>query len=316
MQKSIVITTQVKRGEIINNFADIRAQVAAKVAPYMGLIFGDDDIRDAKGTLAELRKMRSAIEDKRKAIKKQWNEPYDEFEKEVRQITEIIDGPIGEIDAQIKDYEERRRLAKREECEAIVSAVVESIEDEGERDFVKACSIVFDERWLNATTATTQVEKDVQAQVDKILADSRTITEVCEDDDMLTELLVEYQGSKDLAGVLMKRKRLVEQRDAAERLRASRQAEAEIKKAMAAPVELKYQEKELPATGSFEHLVSGADAPKKIKMAFVLEGTLEQLKTALGYVRTTDGVTVTRLYKHGSGSGEYWDDGSAEAKEA
>jgi len=315
MQKSIVITTQVKRGEIINNFADIRAQVAAKVAPYMGLIFGDDDIRDAKGTLAELRKMRSAIEDKRKAIKKQWNEPYDEFEKEVRQITEIIDGPIGEIDAQIKDYEERRRLAKREECEAIVSAVVESIEDEGERDFVKACSIVFDERWLNATTATTQVEKDVTAQVEKILADSRTITEVCEDDDMLTELLVEYQGSKDLAGVLMKRKRLVEQRDAAERLRASRQAEAEIKKAMAAPVEPQYQKTD-GAADVKQFARPEAEAPKMIKMAFVLEGTLEQLKTALGYVRTTDGVTVTRLYKHGSGSGEYWDDGSADVKEA
>ena len=105
-EKSIVISAEVKRGEIINNFAAIKAQVAAKVAPYMGLVFGDEDIRDAKSTVAELRKMRTAIEDKRKAIKKQWNEPYAAFEDEVKQITAIIDEPIEEIDTQIKSFEE------------------------------------------------------------------------------------------------------------------------------------------------------------------------------------------------------------------
>lgn len=294
-EKSIVISAEVKRGEIINNFAAIKAQVAAKVAPYMGLVFCDEDIRDAKSTVAELRKMRTAIEDKRKAIKKQWNEPYAAFEDEVKQITAIIDEPIEEIDTQIKSFEERRKLEKRDECNAVVDSLVDVIEQDGDRDFVKACGIVFDERWLNATTAISQVEKDVTAQIDKILTDAKTITEVCEGDDLLTELLVEYQSSRDLPTVLLKRKRMVEQREAAERLAALRKSESDAKKS----------EAEIDALPQAE---PQKETQKTMRMAFVLEGPLDQLKAALSYVRSTDGITVTRLYRHGTDQNEFWND--------
>lgn len=294
-EKSIVISAEVKRGEIINNFAAIKAQVAAKVAPYMGLVFSDEDIRDAKSTVAELRKMRTAIDDKRKAIKKQWNEPYAAFEDEVKQITAIIDEPIEEIDTQIKSFEERRKLEKRDECNAVVDSLVDVIEQDGDRDFVKACGIVFDERWLNATTAISQVEKDVTAQIDKILTDAKTITEVCEGDDLLTELLVEYQSSRDLPTVLLKRKRMVEQREAAERLAALRKSESDAKKS----------EAEIDALPQAE---PQKETQKTMRMAFVLEGPLDQLKAALSYVRSTDGITVTRLYRHGTDQNEFWND--------
>jgi hypothetical protein len=314
-EKSIVISAEVKRGEIINNFAAIKAQVDAKVRPYLGLIFGDNEIRDAKATVAELRKMRSAVEDKRKAIKKQWNEPYEQFEGEVRQITEIIDKPIAEIDSQIKDYEERRKLAKREECEAIVESVVGSIKDQNEHDFVLVCGIVFDERWLNATTAASQVEKDVQAQIDKILSDSRTITEVCEGDELLTELLVEYQICKDLNVVLMKRKRMVEQREAAERLLATRVAEQEAARVASqdeAGMEEPVEKAEIPAA-------PGTIPKRRIRAGFVLEGTADDLMVALGYVRMSNSVGVTRLYEHVASTGLcYWTDdkGGSERMEA
>lgn len=295
-EKSIVISAEVKHGEIINNFAAIKAQVAAKVAPYMGLVFGDENIKDAKSTVAELRKMRTAIEDKRRAIKKQWNEPYTAFEDEVRQITAIIDEPIEEIDTQIKCFEERRKLEKRDECDAVVDSLVDAIEQAGDRAFVKACGIVFDERWLNATTAISQVEKDVSAQIDKILTDAKTITEVCEADDLLTELLVEYQSSRDLPTVLLKRKRMVEQREAAERLAALRKSESEAKKA----------EAEIVATLPQAELQK--ETQKTMRMAFVLEGPLDQLKAALSYVRSTDGITVSRLYRHGTDQNEFWND--------
>lgn len=303
-EKSIVISAEVKRGEIINNFAAIKAQVAAKVAPYMGLVFGDENIKDAKSTVAELRKMRTAIEDKRRAIKKQWNEPYTAFEDEVRQITAIIDEPIEEIDTQIKSFEERRKLEKRDECDAVVDSLVDAIEQAGDRAFVKACGIVFDERWLNATTAISQVEKDVSAQIDKILTDAKTITEVCEGDDLLTELLVEYQSSRDLPTVLLKRKRMVEQHEAAERLAALRKSESDAKKAV----------DDLNNTALETTTIVSADMaearyqPRSVRMAFVLEGPLDQLKAALSYVRSTDGITVARLYRHGTHQNEFWND--------
>lgn len=309
-QKSIIITAEVKQGEIINNFGAIKAQVAAKVAPYMGLIFQDDDIKDAKNTLADLRKMRTVIEDKRKAIKKQWNQPYDAFEKEVKQITSIIDQPIGEIDAQIKDFEERRKQAKRKECDDLIDTIISYIEYDDERDFVKACSIVFDERWMNATVSINQVQKDIEDQIDKILADAKTITEVCEGDDMLTDLLVEYQYSKDLSAVLMKRKRMVEQKEAATRLAEARKAEQAARKAEQeaqdaskvvdtpmAEAEQKETPQAQPETNEVIHHPS---------IAFVVVGPVDSLKALVAELKAHKDLDVRRLYKRFSHGFAHW----------
>lgn len=307
-EKNIIITAEVKQGEIINNFSAIKAQVAAKVAPYMGLIFQDEDIKDAKTTLADLRKMRTVIEDKRKAIKKQWNEPYDAFEKEVKQITSLIDQPIGEIDSQIKDFEERRKQDKRKECDALIDTILEEIEADDDRDFVKACSIVFDERWLNATTALSQVQKDVEAQIDKIFADAKTITEVCEEDELLTELLVSYQSSKDLSAVLMMRKRMVEQREAASRLAETRKAQQEALRAKQTE-----ETKETPWTKPVEQTelpqaqpeTQASPAPS---IAFVVEGPVESLKALVAHLKAQEELEVRRLYRHTAHGFAHWEE--------
>jgi hypothetical protein len=256
--------------------------------------------------------MRTVIEDKRKAIKKQWNEPYDAFEKEVKQITSIIDQPIGEIDAQIKDYEERRKQAKREECEALVDTIIGEIEADDDRDFVKACSIVFDERWLNATTALSQVQKDVEAQIDKILSDAKTITEVCEGDEMLTELLVAYQDSKDLSLVLMKRKRMVEQKEAAARLAETRKAQQEALRAQQEAEEAKQTEepKEAPWTRPVvqTELPTAQPPTNGASIAFVVEGPVDSLKALVAELKAHKDLEVRRLYRRTSHGFAHWEE--------
>jgi hypothetical protein len=300
--KNIIITTEVRQGEIINNFAAIKAQVEAKIAPFMGLVFQDENIKDAKATLADLRKMRTVIEEKRKAVKKQWLEPYETFEKEVRQITEIIDRPIVEIDAQIKDYEERRKQAAREECEALIDTIIDEIESDDDRDFVKACSIVFDERWLNATTAISQVEKDVRAQIDKILADAKTIMEVCEGDEILTDLLIDYQNTRDLAAVLMKRKRIIEQREAAARLADARRAQQEALESKQAE---KVQINQVPEQNAPGQAQIRSD---RTCIAFAVAGTVEALKALVTELNGKKELAVRRLYKKTYNGKVHWEE--------
>lgn len=314
-EKNIVITTEVKQGEIINNFAAIKDQVEKKIAPYMGLVFGDDDIKDAKTTLADLRKMRTTIEDKRKSIKKQWNEPYVAFENQVKEITEIIDRPIAQIDEQVKDYEARRKEKKRNEVDGMIDKIISEIEDDGDREFVLACGITGDERWLNATTALSQVEKDVTAQIERILNDSATITEVCEGDDMLTDLLVDYQNSKDLSAVLRRRKELLDRRESARKMKeaqearrameeASRKAQKEAEEAettVAPPAE--------PEAPQVPEEAPAANTRKQpdIRTAFVLQGSLEDLQKALGALREMENITITRLFEHSDNERpSYW----------
>lgn len=311
MEKNIVITTEIKQGEIINNFDAIKAQIAKRIEPYMGLVFGDDDIRDAKSTLAELRKMRATIEDKRKSIKKQWNEPYVQFENQVKEITEIIDRPIVEIDEQVKAYEERRKDQKLGEVNELIDKIISEIEDDDKREFVLACGITNDERWLNATTALSQVEKDVIAQVEKIISDSATITEVCDGDDMLTDLLVDYQTSKDLSAVLRRRKELLERRESARKMKEAQEARKALEDAS------RKAQEEAVAPEPIVEPPTEQDIPQtpykapagnvEIRTAFVLKGSFENLQKVLGTLRGYENITITRLFEHSDNErSSYW----------
>ena len=314
VEKSIIISAEVqKEGFIAHNFDAIKSAVEDKIKPYMGLIFQDEDIRDAKGTLADLRKMRTSIEDKRKAIKKQWNQPYDEFEAKVKEIVAVIDKPIAEIDDQVKDYQARKKEEKKTECEGIIEGILASIDDDNDREFVTACGVTFDERWLNATTAISQVEKDVFDQVKKILGDASSIADVCEGDEMLTDLLVDYKRSKDLSAVLRRRKDILEARAAAKK----RKEEQEAKKA--AEAERKAQELNETSTSTEdtpvpENVSQGPDeapveqeAPSRLNLAFSLEGTSGDLADIMAIIRSKTDVRVTRLYGHVDAEGSsFW----------
>ena len=99
-------------GTIDDNFEELKVAVAKKVMKYQGLVFADEDIKDAKSTKAELKKMIDTIEDNRKAIKRKWNDPYVEFEKKVKEVIALIERPMLDIDVQIRDFEERRKAEK------------------------------------------------------------------------------------------------------------------------------------------------------------------------------------------------------------
>jgi hypothetical protein len=59
-----------------------------------------------------------------------------------------------------------------------------------------------------------------------MIRDINSIQDICEGDEMLPTLLVEYQRTKDLAGTLQKRKTLLAQREAVKKM----QEEADAKK--------------------------------------------------------------------------------------
>lgn len=73
--------------------------------------------QEAKKDRASLNKLRSAFEDERKRIKKLYMDPYNRFEKQVKEVIALIDEPIRLIDAQIKEVEENKKLQKRKDIE-------------------------------------------------------------------------------------------------------------------------------------------------------------------------------------------------------
>ena len=95
------------------NFEELKGQLAESLALYTGLVVTEDGIKGAKEDRAKLNKLREALENKRKEVKRECMAPYTDFEAKVKELVGLIDQPIAAIDAQLKEYEEKRRADKR-----------------------------------------------------------------------------------------------------------------------------------------------------------------------------------------------------------
>ena len=230
-EKAIIIKTDAQLGTIDDNFEELKVAVAKKVMKYQGLVFADEDIKEAKTTKAELKRMIDTIEDNRKAIKRKWNDPYTEFEKKVKEVIALIERPMLDIDIQIRDFEERRKADKEVQVRNAMEYQLSGIIGDNQ-EYIRMAGISWDDRWLNATMSMNQVQNDISTQISNMLRDINSIQDICENDPMLNELLIEYQNTKNLALTLQKRKAIVAQREAVAKMQeaaASRKkAEAEV----------------------------------------------------------------------------------------
>lgn len=201
------------------NRAELEAAVKAKVAEYEGVAYTDDTIQVAKADRAELNKLKTAIEDRRKMVKKVINEPYTRFEKELKEILALIDKPVGIIDTQIKDYENQKKEEKKKKIqEAYLSSI-------GELEKVVPFERLFDPRYLNATYSLQKAIADIQAKAERVKTDLQTIDEMCSD--YKTNAQDVYLKTLDLSKAMAEEKRL---RDLKEKMEADRRAKEEAER--------------------------------------------------------------------------------------
>lgn len=201
------------------NSEEIRKQVEMMMSAYTDVVYTEDTMKSAKDDRATLNKFKKVIEDRRKEVKKKCMEPYEQFEKEVKEITALIDKPISMIDSQIKDYEEKQKAEKKAQIKA---AYDESIGDfEADLPFER----VFDTRYLNATFSLSKAMSEVIEKIEKFKTDLATIDSL----DSKHKLNVRdvYVRTLDLSQAMAEDRRL---RELEERLEADRRAKEEAER--------------------------------------------------------------------------------------
>ncbi len=213
------------------NRAELEAAVKAKVAQYEGVTYTDDTIQAAKADRAELNKLKAAIEDRRKIVKKVINEPYTVFEKELKGILALIDKPVGIIDTQIKDYENQKKEEKKEKIREAYSTAI------GELENIIAFERLFDPRYLNATFSLPKAIADIQGKIEKVKTDLQTIDEMCSD--YKTNAQDIYLKTLDLSKAMAEEKRL---RDLKEKMEADKRAREEAERRRIEQEEARRQE--------------------------------------------------------------------------
>lgn len=248
------------------NYEELKAEITSKVEMYKNLVYtGSDQIKDAKADRAALNKLIKAMSDERIRIKKDCLKPYDEFERKIRELTDIVNEPVQLIDKQIKEYEQTLKEEKRKEIEALFETI-------GFQAFVKL-EMIWDEKWLNASVSMKSIEEKMRDRMYQIGTDMLTLNRLSE---YAFEAVAVYKETLDMNRSIAEAQRMSEiakQKAEAEARRKQeeerRAKEAEEKKVYETPVIIP---EPVPDQQAPEHMVT---EPEKMEVRFAALLTTE-----------------------------------------
>lgn len=265
--------------EIQWNNEELKTAIAAKMEDYKGLVFTEETIKEGKKDRADLNKLRTAIDNERKRVKKLCMDPYNKFEQQVKEVLGLIDEPIRLIDAQIKEVD----LEKKEEKRVEIQKLFETI---GFQSFV-TLDMIWDEKWLNVTVSLAKIEEQMKSIMYQIGDAVLTIHKLPE---FSFEAMEIYKQTLNLSQAIAEGQRLADIQKRKEEARiAQEKAEEERRKAEEKKAAQEETEQVfLPVTKEENLEVSVKEESKEVESVLQLDfrvwGTREQLLALRNYM--------------------------------
>lgn len=223
------------------NKTEFEKAIEEVVKDYQNVAYGEGQIKQAKADRASLNKLKKAIEDRRKEVKKVVNTPYDLFEKEVKEVSSKLDNAIAQIDMQVKSAEEKQKAEKRKQIESYFQSAVGELIEKVKFDRI------FEQQWLNSTTSMSSIKQSIDAKVETI-RNGYSFFESMKDDEKSVGLMT-YEKNFDLGMALADVNVYRQKKEANDRLKA--QNDERLKKMTG---ETRTEEPEPSKTGEVESI--------------------------------------------------------------
>lgn len=214
-------------GNIECNFDELKETLADHLKIYEEMPVSLENKAERKKDLAMLRKVKKAVSDRRSEVKRQWLEPYNVFDTQVRELLGLIDRPVAVIDDQIKELESRERMKKLEEIKSLFGDMAADYTD------WLTLEMIFDEKWLNATTSMKKVKEELTGKIleigNALIMLNMSVSEV------KLEAIERYKSDLNLQSAMMyinqyeaQRARILEAEREREMERARQEARAQV----------------------------------------------------------------------------------------
>ena len=178
------------------NFEENLELLKLEASKYKNLVFTDENIQEAKQTRAILNKVVEKIDTRRKEIKKEFLKPYEELEKQLKQMVEVVKDANSNIDKQVKEYEEKIKLEKKSKILSLWN----------DFEFKKIpLEKIYQERWLNKTVTLKMIATEMQEKIEEIDKNITMIVNLFKDNQNKTRKVVaDYLLTLDVSQALAK----------------------------------------------------------------------------------------------------------------
>lgn len=227
-----MLEVQISRnnGTIDFNFEDLKEALTAELELYKNLVFTEDTKADAKKTVAELRKLKKQIGDKRIEVKKLYMQPYTDFEAKVKELDKLINEPIAFITEQIDAFEQKHIEEKRELINEIYLEAVSGREDiAGYAELNR----VYDSKWENVSTSKKTIQESITNYLDGVANDVAAIKSM--ESEYEAKALMKYKETGVLSDALLTIRQWKKQKEEILKAEEEKQAEAEADEILDAP---------------------------------------------------------------------------------
>lgn len=183
------------------NFDEIKSELEKRLEYYNNLIVTAESMKDAKTDRANLNKLKTAVEDKRKEIKKMCLEPYTAFENKCKELCSMIAVPISAIDNQIKAFAEIEKQKKLDELKAHYEIIC--------TDKMITFEDVLPEKWGNKSESAESLKNQMNMLYDRYAADINSIAEISGgNNERHSALLAVYLRNKNMNEVIAENSKL------------------------------------------------------------------------------------------------------------
>ena len=188
------------------NYDEIKKWLEDGLAAYKGRVYTDATIADAKKDRASLNKLADVIDGKRKEMKAKYLQPYEEFEKQAKELVAMVKAQSLEIDAQVKAYEQIKKDKKLEQIKEVYAAMIGNLAE------LVPYEKLHNPKWLNVSTSEATVVEELGGKIDRIIAGLDSINSLNLDADITEQVKGVFLKDFDLAAALAERERIEKQR--------------------------------------------------------------------------------------------------------
>lgn len=128
-----------------------------------------DFVKAKTGMVPLYRSYAKKLETERKAVKKAYIEPYQEFEAKVNKVVKVLNDTASVVAENVDVFVQKQKEALRKERQAAIDQLKEVLISRKMISKEYADQFVFDEKWLNASTSKKKFEEQVEAQFNALM---------------------------------------------------------------------------------------------------------------------------------------------------
>lgn len=131
-----------------------QAKIADIVQKTTNRVITADNKTELKKELAQLRKIKNGINQKRVKAQKDYDRPFIEEKLKIDQLVKQLEGPIKQISSAVDELDQHDRAVKQTMIEALIKELAVTYDVNPEQ-------ITIDEKWLNKSTSQIKIERAI-----------------------------------------------------------------------------------------------------------------------------------------------------------